>query len=72
MADTITKDQLDELSEVQSYDRNEYHKLLKEYAGIDAEPCVAYSYYDDAGNYLGDSCNSDVRDILEAAYIRVV
>ena len=72
MAEYITKDQLEELIEAEHIDREEYHKLLKEYTGIVAERYIGYSYCDDAGDYIGDSHSHDVRDLLENAYIRVV
>lgn len=72
MAEYITKDQLSELEEAEMFDRDEYHKLLKEYTGIVAERYIGYAYYDDAGNYIGDSCSHDVTGLLEDAYIRVV
>ena len=62
MIERITAEQLQELEEAQSFDRNEYHKLLKEYAGIIAEPYTGFSYYDSAGNYLGDSSGCDTCD----------
>lgn len=72
MADAITKEQLEDLEYAKSSDRNEFHELLKEYAGIVAESYVGFSYYDEAGNYLGDSNYCDVRDLLESAYVEVV
>lgn len=72
MADTITKEQLEELEEAQFFDRDEYHKLLKDYTGIIAKPYTGYSYYDTAGNYIGDSNCNDVQDLLNCAYVEVV
>lgn len=68
MADTITRAQLDELQYPSC--REEFHELLKKYAGITAVPYTAFSFYDEAGNYLGDD-ESDVMDLLNAAYIKV-
>ena len=72
MVEYITKDQLEELSEADSFDKYEYHKLLKEYAGIVAEPYTGYSYYDEAGNFIGDSDYSSAEDLIKEAYIKVV
>lgn len=72
MADTITREQLEDLEFAEPLDRNEFHKLLKEYAGIVAESYVGFCYYDAAGNYLGDSNDCDVRDLLKSAYVGVV
>lgn len=71
MAEKITAEQLQELEEAQSIDRKEFHQLLEEYAGITAEPYTGFSYYDSAGNYLGDASDCDIVDLLEAAYIEV-
>lgn len=72
MNDSITKEQLEELEYAKVLDRNEFHKLLEEYAGITAESYIAFSYYDDCGNYLGDSNDCDVADLLKAAYVEVI
>ena len=71
MADKITKEQLDLLKDAEFFNTLEYHELLKEYAGIVAEPYTAYLYYDSAGNYLGGSEYSTVRDLLSMAYVEV-
>ena len=70
MVDKITKEQLEELEEAEFF--GEYHKLLKDYTGIVAKPYTEYSYYDAAGNYIGDSNCNDVQDLLKCAYIEVV
>ena len=68
----ITNDQLDELEEMLSIgDRKSFNELLEEYTGIEAKRYTAYQYYDCAGNYVGDSDNYDVREILENAYIKI-
>ena len=72
MVGFITKAQLEELSEAEFFDRDEYHKLLEDYTGIVAKPYTGYSYYDAAGNYIGDSGCNDVLDLLKCAYIKVV
>lgn len=71
MADTITKEQYEELQDAEHFDPREYHELLKEYSGIVAEPYTAYSYYDAAGNYLGDSTVHELDDLLKSAYVEV-
>ena len=69
MVKKITNEQLEELR--YATDFREYLDLLKEYTGIEAVPYTAYSFYDNVGNYIGDSTNSDTMDLLEAAYIEV-
>lgn len=72
MANTITREQYEQLEEAEFFDRDEYHKLLKKYTGIVAKPYTGYSYYDSAGNYIGDSNCDDVRGFLRSAYIEVI
>ena len=67
----ITKEQLEELEETLSIDRRDFNELLEEYTGIVAKPYTAFVYYDSADNWVGDSDNYDVREILENAYITV-
>ena len=71
MVETITRAQFDELSNASLVDQEEFRELLKKYTGILAKPYTGYSFYDAAGNYLGDNADSDVMDLLRAAYIRV-
>ena len=67
----ITRDQLKDLQETLSTDRRDFNELLEEYTGIVAKPYTAFVYYDSADNWVGDSDNYDVQDILENAYITV-
>lgn len=71
MNDKITREQLEELEYEGSIDITEYHRLLKAYAGIEAKSYTGFSYYDAAGNYVGDSADSSTMDLLRAAYIEV-
>ncbi len=70
MVNFITKEQLEELEEIQSINRSDFNELLEEYTEIEARPYTAYQYYDSAGNFVGDSDNNDVREILKNAYIK--
>ena len=73
MVSEITRKELEEIEEAYSCgDRETAYALLKEYAGIEAKPFTAWDFYDEAGNYLGDSINYSFRDLLETAYIDVV
>jgi hypothetical protein len=67
----ITEEQLEELEETISVDRIDFNYLLEEYTGIVAKPYTAFVYYDSTDNWVGDSDNYTVRDILENAYITV-
>ena len=72
MLNEITEEQLEELEDVLSFDgRAKFNNLLEELTGIEARPYTAYQYYDSADNFVGDSDNYDVREILERAYISV-
>ena len=71
MAEYITKQQMQELENAAVYGTDEFHRLLAEYAGIEARPYRAYQYFDNCGNYIGDSSDSGLFDLLEAAYIKV-
>ena len=66
----ITKEQYEELVESRFWDSKEdFHKLLEETTGIEARPYTGYSYFDGVGNYVGDSNDCTVRDLLNSAYI---
>lgn len=72
MANSITRAQYDEIANAFFYDdRNSFRELLEKYAGIEARPYTAYQYYDVAGNYVGDSNEDDLDDLLQAAYVEV-
>lgn len=72
MGEHITKSQKRELEEAAILGSREFYRLLEEYTGIEVRPYTAYQYYDNCGNYIGDSSDSALEDLLEAAYIEVV
>ena len=67
----LTREQYDDIEYARSFDMREYHELLEKHTGITAKQYTAFSYYDNAGNYLGDSNDSDTFDLLTAAYVKV-
>lgn len=72
MADFITRTQYDEIASTSFCNgRNGFHELLKKYTGIEARPYTAYQYYDAAGNYVGDSNEDGLDELLQAAYVEV-
>lgn len=71
MAEYITKQQMEKLKNAAVYEADEFHRLLEEYTGIEVRPYRAYQYFDNCGNYIGDSIDSGLFDLLEAAYIKV-
>lgn len=72
MAKIITKKQLEEIEEAYFLDREEAFGLLEEYADIKAKPFTTWGFYDAADNYIGDSDNYSIRDLLDNAYVSVV
>ena len=68
----ITKEQYKALCDTESWgSKRDFHELLKELAGIEAQKYTGYQYFDNLGNYLGDSDNCSVRDLLNGAGIGV-
>ncbi len=69
---TITREQYKDLKDALSFGRKEdFHRLLEEYTGIEARPYTAYQYFDGADNYVGDSNDDTVKEILDRAYIKI-
>lgn len=71
MAEYITKDQYRQIEDASLYDVTKFHNLLKKYTGIEAKPYTAYLYYDECGNFIGDSDSATLERLLEAAYVEV-
>ena len=68
----ITQEQFEDIEDARQYGtRNEYHLQLEKHTGIYAKPYTAYQYFDFNGNFVGDSDNYDLRDLLENAHIEV-
>lgn len=73
MSDKITREQLETLSDAFDYGIfSEFHEILKEYTGIVAKPYTAYQYFDEFGDYVGDSNDFELLDLLQNARIEVV
>ena len=73
MNDTITQEQLEEIEDALSCsDRETAYGLLEEYTGIKAKPYTAWAFYDAADNWVGDSDNYTIRDLIDNAYIKIV
>lgn len=70
-ADKITKQQYDELQDAYDFDEQQFVEKLEEYTGITRHSYTAYSYYSESGNYIGDSNDFDLDDILRKAYVEV-
>ena len=48
-----------------------FHRMLEDMTGIKAQRYIGYSYYDSYGDYIGDSNDSTLRDLLNNAYIEI-
>lgn len=71
MAKFITKAQFDKLLQEQLFDNDEYLRLLAEFAGIESRPTTEYNHYDENGDFIGSSVDTDLSDLLEAAGVEV-
>lgn len=69
---TISQKQFNELNEYLEYDGvdEEFLTKLHEATGITAKPYVAYSLYDENGDYVGNF-NNELDDILRFAGVGI-
>lgn len=67
MAKCITKAQLRQLYQAQLIDNDEYLRLLKNIAGIESRPTTEYNHYDENGEFIGSSVDTDLCDLLDEA-----
>ena len=70
MKKTISKEQYEDLRFLCSIDDKAYHEKLAE-IGVDARPYRAYQYFDEYGNYKGDSDDMTMDELLYAMGISV-
>lgn len=68
----ITKSQAENLSFVCDWDEERFPYLLKEYTGLEAKPVSMFQIFDGGDDYIGDTHNCTVNDILRKAGIEVV
>lgn len=72
MVDKISKDQYHDLCQSSMWDSmDSFNKLLEQMTGITAKRYVGYQYFDSSGNYIGDSDNFTIRDLLSNAFIKI-
>ena len=71
MAKYITKAQFGKLMHTQLFDNDEYLRLLAELAGIESRPTTEYNHYDENGDFIGSSVDTDLSELLEAAGVEV-
>lgn len=67
----ITQAQYEELQEAYDLDEQQFVEKLEEYTGITRKSYTAYDYYC-GGDYVGNSENFDLYDILRSAFVEVV
>ena len=73
MSNTITKEALEKLCESKFWDSDDvFHDVLEQVTGITAKHYKGFSYFDASGNFIGDSNDVTLRDLLDNAYIKVV
>ena len=71
MAKFITKAQFAKLLHAQLFDNDEYLRLLAELAGIESRPTTEYNHYDENGEFIGSSVDTDLSDLLDEAGVEV-
>ena len=67
----ITRQQYRELEEAYGIDKQEFVEKLEEYTGITRTAYTAHDYWDCHGNYIGNSHEFDLGEILGKAYVEV-
>lgn len=71
MAKFISKSQMEALKDACTLGIEGANKLLKKYAGIQARAYTAYNYYDEYDNFLANSDETDIYELLEMAGVEV-
>ena len=70
--DKLTRQEADDLSEVLTWDEDNFPETLEEYTGLQAKPARMFLVFDQAGDYVGNTHNETIYDILRRAGIEVV
>ena len=71
MAKFISKSQMEELEDACACGTEGANKLLKKYVGIQSRAYTAYNYYDENGDFIGSSVDTDLSDLLDEAGVEV-
>lgn len=66
----ITQEQFDELNFLQSLDTKEFNKKLEELLDVEVRPYTSYQYFV-GGNYIGDSAEETLNDLLNKMGVEV-
>lgn len=67
----LTRQEANDLSEVFTWDEDSFPEILEEYTGLQAKPARMFLVYDSAGDYVGNTHNDTIGDILRKAGIEV-
>lgn len=67
----ITNAQMQELVDALDEETSVYNEKLRRIAGIEARPYTAYQYYDENGEYVGESDETPLYDLLDNADVEV-
>ena len=68
----IDTDDLAHMQECLEYEKDDFPGVLKEYTGLIAKPYIAFQYYYENGDYIGDSDTYSLEDVMEEAGIEVI
>lgn len=71
MPDIITQDEFEYLNDLYHSDIKKFNEVIMSMLDIESKSATIYDYYDYYGNYLGNTNDSSLHDILSAAYIKV-
>lgn len=72
MTKYITKAQREELEDASFFGVEGANDLLEKYVGIKARSYTMYNYYDENGDYIGNSNDSDLGYLLEQLGVGVL
>ncbi|MBQ6852392.1 MAG: hypothetical protein IJO04_05120 [Oscillospiraceae bacterium] len=68
----ITQEKMDELNYCLVSRKDKFPALLEEYTGITAKPYTAFQYFDYHENYICDSGDCSLEELMEEEEIEVV
>lgn len=72
MPETITESQYEELMDASYRNPEKFIKLLEYYTGIIAKKCVAYQFFNQAEDFIGDNWDETLLSVLTDVGIEVV
>ena len=68
----LTQQEVEDLSEVLIWDEDSFPEILEEYTGLQAKPARMFLVFDQAGDYVGNTHNDALSDILRRAGIEMI